>query len=230
MSSVDITEFLTELNGTDSLAALHEAHSQKSMLVFKVDSYPNPIKTFIDNFLDKRAILPSDLTELKLPTDKEISIKFNVGTEIFFIKTFIKSYLNRYYFDMSSKVIHLKRRGAPRYLVPKKWNQTASIITNMAQQKMLKCTVVNISLSGIRLEIESNQTLPDFQREDIVAIKFQIYKRGEISCLAIVRVVSSQHNSPKVLGLEFVEITEVQTKRIESIIEDINMFIKVTKT
>src|SRR3989344_5442343 len=174
MSTGDITEFLTELNDTDSLAALHAAHSQKSILVFKVDTYPNPIKTFIDNFLDKRAILPRDLTDIKLPTDKEVSIKFNVGTEIFFIKTFIKSHLNRYYFDMSSKVIHLKRRGAPRHIIPKKWSQAAGIVTSAGRQTPLKCTVIDISLSGTRFEIKPNQAVPDFQRDDIVKIKFQI--------------------------------------------------------
>lgn len=229
MSTRDITEFLTELNDTDSLAALHEAHSQKSILVFKVDAYPNPIKTFIDNFLDKRAILPSDLTDFKLPTDKEVSFKFNVGTEVFFIKTFIKSHLNRYYFDMTSKVIHLKRRGAPRHIIPKKWSQTAGIVINAAKLTLLKCTMIDISLSGARFEIEPKQNVPDFQCEDIVRIKFQIYKRAEIDCLAIIRFISKKPNAPVIVGLEYVEISDVQTKRIASIIEDINMFVKVTK-
>ena len=136
-------DFLSELNETDSLAALRNAHSEKSVLVFSLGTPPKPYKTSIDNFLDKRAILTSNLKEHNLPSDREISFKFNVGTETYFIKTFIKSHLNRYYFDMTSKVLQLKQRREPRYLVPKKWSQSASL-------QSVPCSVVDISLSGIR--------------------------------------------------------------------------------
>ena len=222
MSSGGITEFLTELSDNDSLAALREAHIKKSVLVFKIDVYPNPITTFIDNFLDKRAILPNALMDFKLPTDKEVSIKFNVGTEIFFIKTFIKSHMNRYYFDMNSKVIQLKRRREPRFLVPKKWNQSAAIILTASKQD--KCTVIDISSSGIRLETEIKSDTPLYQRDDIIRIRFQIYKRAEMISTAIVRFVLNRPNTPTIVGLEFAEMPDVQKKRVINIIEDINLF------
>lgn len=231
MPPSEIAALLTELNDTDALVALHAAHSQKSALVLKVDSYPKPIKTFIDNFLDKRAILPKELKEIQLPEDKEISIKFNVGTEVFFIKTFIKSHLNRYYFDMTSKVIHLKRRGEPRYIIPKnfKWKQTGAIVLNESRKAELKCTVLDISQSGLRFEIANCKDAPAFQLDDVIKIKFQIYKRAEIVSTAIVRFILTRPGMPTTIGLEFAGMPDVQKNRIASIIDDIKLFNSLAK-
>lgn len=231
MSSVATgsADFLTELNIKDSLAVLQSARSAKSTLVFKVDIYPKPCKTFIDNFTDKRAILSVELKDLSLPEDKEVSIKFNVGSEVYFVKTFIRTHLNRYFFDMSSKVFHLKRRKEPRYNIPKKWPQTTCIVLNAMKKSELKSSVVDLSLSGIRLEFKKNQMTPAFRRDDIILIKFQIYKRAEIECTAIVRFILNKDNSPVIVGLEFANISVVQKKRVSSIIEDIKLFSALNK-
>lgn len=237
MSSGGIAEFLKELNESDSLVALREAHSQSSVLVFKIDNYPSPIKTVIENFSDKRVILSNDLKGLKIPSDKEVSIKFNVGTEIFFVKTFIKTHLGRYYFDISSKVIQLKRRREPRYLIPKKWAQTAGIVVGSVRSErdlLLKCSVIDISLSGIRLEISKTQAnnihWPIYQRDDIIKIKFQIYKRAEIESIAIIRFYLGKPDMSAVVGLEFANMTNVQKERVANIIEDIGLFNVTNKT
>lgn len=222
-------DFLSELNESDSLAALRSAHSEKSVLVFTVGSPPKPVKTFIDNFNDKRAILNSELKEHALPADREISFKFHVGTETYFIKTFIKSHMNRYYFDMSSKVLQLKRRREPRYLVPKKWNQTAAIQLQNYRLPDLSCTVLDISLSGIRFEIHAGQKIPGFVRDDIISLKYQIYKRGEITATAIVRFLLVKPNMPTIIGLEYGNISEVQSKRVASLIDDIILFASTNK-
>ncbi len=229
MSTGVITEYLVELNERDSLAALQAAHSQKSILVFIVNNYPNPLKTTIDNFLDKRAILAKDLKDLQLPTDKEVSIKFIVGTDVFFIKTFLKSHLNRYYFSMSSKVIQLKRRKEHRCLIPKKWNQSAFIISNIPKRDHIKCRVVDISIYGIRLEIDKAEYEPIYQRNDIVKIKFQIYKRAEVAPTAIVRFISNKPNLPSIVGLVFANMTALQKARVADIIEDVSLHNSVEK-
>lgn len=220
-AQVGSADFLSELNASDSLAALKSAHSEKSSLVFSIGTPPKPYKTSIDNFLDKRAIL-AGLKDHNLPSDREISFKFHVGTETYFIKTFIKSHLNRYYFDMTSKVLQLKRRREPRYLVPKKWSQTASMQSN-------PCTVVDLSLSGIRFEFSAKQKLAVYQRDDIISLKFQIHKRGEVSATAIVRFILSRPDNSVIMGLEFADISEVQSKRVASLIEDIIIFSSVSK-
>ncbi len=210
-------DFLSELNETDSLAALRSAHSEKSALVFSIGSPPKPYKTSIDNFMDKRAILTSNLKEYKLPSDREISFRFNVGTETYFIKTFIKSHLNRYYFDMTSKVLQLKRRREPRYLIPKKWSQSASL-------QSVPCSVVDISLSGIRFEFSGKHKVPVLQRDDIVSVKFQIHKRSEVAATAIVRFILNKPDTSAIVGLEFAKITDVQSERVASLVQDIILY------
>ncbi len=214
---VGSADFLSELNETDSLAALRSAHSEKSVLVFSIGSPPMPYKTSIDNFLDKRAILTSNLKEHNLPSDREISFKFHVGTETYFIKTFIKSHLNRYYFDMASKVLQLKRRREPRYFIPKKWSQSASL-------QSVPCAVVDLSLSGVRFEFSGKQKVPVLQRDDIVSVKFQIHKRSEVAATAIVRFVLNKPDKSAIMGLEFAKITDVQSERVASLVQDIILF------
>lgn len=221
-AQVGSADFLSELNESDSLAALRSAHSEKSSLVFSLGTPPKPHKTSIDNFLDKRAILTSELKDYNLPSDREISFKFHVGTETYFIKTFIKSHLNRYYFDMTSKVLQLKRRREPRYLIPKKWSQTASM-------QSVPCTVVDLSLSGIRFEFSAKQKLAAYQPDDIVTLKFQIHKRGEVAATAIVRFILKRPDKSVIMGLEYANITDVQSKRVASLIEDIILFSSVSK-
>jgi hypothetical protein len=220
--SSGITEFLCELNESDSVFALQAAHKQKSPLIFKLDSMAAPIKASIDNFLDTRAFLSAEVNVHKIEPDKEISIKFNLGTEVYFIKTRIKNYLNRYYFDMTTKVIQLKRRREPRYLVPKKWTQTAAIVIGTTRTELIKCNVIDISLSGIRFDVLQQHR--DYKRDDMIKIKFQIYKRADVTTLAVVRFVLPRHNASTVLGLEFAEISNIQKERVALIIQDIQLF------
>lgn len=216
-SSSGITEFLSELSESESLSALRQAHSQKSVFIFKIDERPQPIKAQIDNFSDKRAILSLDVNELKSLGDKEVSLKFNIGTEVYFVKTFIRSHLNRHYFDMSSKVIQLKRRKEPRFFVPAKWVQNARVSTRDGD---IPCKIIDISLSGIRFEI-LGQT-PIYQRDDIIRIKFQIHKRAEVQTSAIIRFALNRPNANQIIGMEFAsDITDIQKERVAHIIDDI---------
>lgn len=226
-TSGGISEFLNELGETESLAALREAHSQQSPFVFKIDEYPTPQKVSIANFLDKRAILDAETSKMQLPENREISFKFNIGTEVYFVKTTLKSHLNRYYFDMSSKVIQLKRRKEPRFMIPKKWNQSASIVNLQIKGTSFKCLVHDISLSGIRFEMLEG--VCSYKRDDIIHIKFQIYKRGEVSTSAIVRFVLVRPNANPLLGIEFAQISDVNSQRVADIIEDIRIFHATTK-
>lgn len=217
MSANGITEFLSELSESDSLATLRMAHVQKSAFVFKVDVHPTPIKAYIESFSDKRAILSTEVAEVKLSPEAEISMKFNVGTEVYFLKTSLKSYLNRYFFDMGSKVIQLKRRKEPRYLIPPKFSQSATLQSSDGD---LPCKVIDISQSGIRLEVLKPG--PAYQREDIIKIKFQIHKRAEMQTLAIVRFALNRPGFNQIIGMEFIaEMPEAQRQRVASIVEDI---------
>jgi hypothetical protein len=222
-----ITEFLNELSETDALAALKGAYSTRSPFIFKIEGMDQPVKAFINSFADKKVILTPEPPNIILPVDKEISLKFLVGTEVYFIKTVFKNHLNRFCIDMSAKVIQLKRRKEPRFLIPKGWNQSGSIILQNAVQT-LKCNVVDISKSGIRFEVLEQPKIP-FHRDDIVKIKFQIHKRGEVQTTAIVRFALNRPNAASIVGLEFANITEVQNERVSSIVTDIELYLATHK-
>ena len=222
-----ITEYLNELNENDSLSALRDAYNSNSPLIFKLDTMPNPVRASISSFSDKKIIVMPENDKILLPLDKEVSIKFNVGTEVFFIKTTFKSHLNRFYLDMGTKVIQLKRRKEPRLVIPKNWAQTAAILRNSAGDEFIKCRVADISLSGIRFEVLD--AFPNYKRNDIIKIKFQIHKRAEVATAAIVRFVLARNNMSSLLGLEFVSTTEVQKERISYIVEDIKLFTSTVK-
>ncbi len=221
--AVDIVEFLNELPESESVLAIQHAFSKKALLVFKVETYPNPIKAQIDLILDKKAFLNKELFDLKADLEKEVSIKFNLGTDVYFIKTNLKKTQNKYYFDMNSKVIQLKRRKESRHLVPKKWTQSSSIMGDIKSLHMIKCNVIDISFSGIRLEIIDKGNFL-FLRNDLVKIQFQIYKRAEITVEAIVRFFMNRNEATSLLGLEFMNLNDAQKDKVKSIIEDIILF------
>ena len=221
-----ITEFLNELAESEALAALKGAYSSRSPFIFKIEGIEQPIKAFISAFSDKKIIISPE-PAVNLPTDKEISLKFLVGTEVFFIKTIFKVHLNRFYIDMDTKVIQLKRRKEPRFLIPKTWNQSGVVILPKASET-LKCNVIDISKSGIRFEL-LDQPKTHFHRDDVVKIKFQIHKRGEVSTTAIVRFALQRPNANALLGLEFAEITDVQNERVASIVNDITLYTSTQK-
>lgn len=223
-----VTDFLNELDERESLVALQMAYSQKSALYFKTEAAEKIVMCTIDALVDKRVMLKLESPEMPVSVDVEISIKFNIGTEVYFIKTPIKKLLGKPYFETNVKVIQLKRRKEPRYLIPKKWLQTAAVLGAHAKIKPVPCSVINISRSGMRLEVKDLTQLP-FQRDDLIKIQFQIHRRAEVNCEALVRFFMNRLNQGTFLGLELVFATDMQKERVAGIVEDLIGFQKGQK-
>ena len=227
MATSGSIDFLNELSETESAIALQSAYSQKSIFIFKLAEYPNALQTKIESFVDKRAELGFELSELKLNLDQDVSIKFNVGTEVYFVKTKLKKHLTRLYFDRSAKVQQLKRRREARYTIPKKWTQSSSILNNVKALNLVECQVQDISLNGIRFEVSDSNMI--FKRDDIIKIQFQIYKRAEIATDAIVKFFLRRPGQTSLLGMEFYNLKDVQQERIRHIVDDIINFQSLQK-
>lgn len=213
-------DFLSDVPEEDVQAVLQNAFSQKSTFVFKLAEFPTPYQTTIETFFDKRVILDKDVGHLQFDQEQDVSIKFNIGTEIFFVKTKLKRYLNRIYFERTAKLVQLKRRKEPRFVIPKKWNQTASLAGT-------PCVVQDISTSGIRFECPDSNVV--FKTKDIVKIQFQIYKRAEISVEAIIRFFLSRAGNSSLIGMEFQNVSENHKDKVKAIIDDINNYQAVFK-
>ncbi len=222
MTTTGNADFLNELNETDSITALQSASSQKSTFVFKLAEYPSPFQTSIVSFINKRVVLGKEIGDLLFDMNQIVSIKFNVGTEVFFVKTQLKRHVDKVYFDMTSKVMQLKRRKEPRYLIPKKWNQSASILNKINLSNLVKAQVQDISISGIRFELA--ETNIQFKSQDLVKIQFQIYKRAAMSADAIVRFYANRPGHGAIMGMEFYNLKDVQKERVMHIVNDITNF------
>ena len=220
MAAPGVIDFLVELSEPDGAEVLQKAYNQKSVFVFKLVEAAAPFQTSIESFFDRRVILDKDIAQVQFNHDQDVSIKFNLGTEVFFVKTKLKRYLNRVYFEKSSKIIQLKRRKEPRYVIPKKWTQAASI-------SGIACVVQDISMSGIRFECVDQAVT--FKTKEAVKIQFQIYKRGAVEVEAMVHFFLSRAGQSSLIGMEFLNITEVQQEKIKSVIDDIIIFLGATK-
>ncbi len=223
-----ITDFLNELDARESLVTLQTAYSQKSVLYFKTEAADKMVACTIDGLIDKRAILKIENPEIPIATDVETSIKFNIGTEVYFVKTPILKLGNMAFFDMGVKVIQLKRRKEPRYLLPKKWQQASSILGANPKIKPIPCTVIDISLSGMRLEVKELYQLP-LQRDDVIKVQFQIHRRAAVICDALVRFYLRRTGNGTLLGLELIFTNEMQKERVVGIVEDLIGFQKGQK-
>lgn len=222
MSSSGITEFLSELAESEALSVLREAYSRQAILVFKLENMTQPCLARINSFVDKRVMLSTEPIDAILPTDKEVSMKFNIGTEVYFVKTHFKAHMNRFYFDMGTKVIQLKRRKEPRFVIPKNWNQSGCIVISANSHEQIRCNVIDISKSGIRFEL-TDETHQVYRRDDIIHIRFQIHKRAEVSTMAIVRFALYRPQNTSLLGLEFANISDLQSERVASIVGDLQL-------
>lgn len=213
MSNGGVVDFLVDVPNDEVMKLLHRASSQKSIFVFKLAEFSNPLQATIESFFEKRVILDKEVAQIQFDLEQDVSIKFNVGTEVFFVKTKLKRYINRIYFEQTAKIVQLKRRKEPRFIIPKKWEQSAKL-------NGISCLVQDISLSGIRFECADSKII--FKTKEVVQIQFQIYKRAEISLEAIIHFFLSRPNKSSLIGMEFKNPAENHKDKVKSIIEDIN--------
>ena len=133
--STSAVEFLYELDANKSLETLINCYIQRSYVLFRPDPSQKIIKALIETITDKKAILRIQAAQVFIPENSEIVMKFNVGSEVYFLKAPLKKHLDQYCFDLTATVIELKRRKEPRYPIPKKWLQSACITKHSAENK-----------------------------------------------------------------------------------------------
>lgn len=211
-------EFLTELEEKDAFLALHNCFTLNSDLMLKNDTDPTAVSARIGFFADKKVFLETTATEKLAGFVGTTSIKFFIGTEVYFIKTTLEVIDDQICFDQTSKIIQLKRRKEPRYNVPEKWNQTAAVWSIELKIKN-PARVTDISFSGCRFEVPKLSL--SINKGDQIRIQYQIFKRADVVCDAIVRFIMRKPNGTTVLGLEFTQLQKSHKSRINSIVEDL---------
>jgi c-di-GMP-binding flagellar brake protein YcgR len=211
-------EFLIELEEKEAFLALHNCFTAGSDLTIRNEIEPTPVSAKIGFFADKKVYLETAHADKLAAFTGQTSIKFFIGTEVYFIKTTLEVVEKQICFDQSSKVVQLRRRKEPRYNIPEKWNQTAAIWSIELQIKN-EAKVTDISLGGCRFEIPKLSL--DINKGDQIRLQYQIFKRANVVCDAIVRFIMRKPNGTAVLGLEFTQLQKGHKSRIDSIVEDL---------
>lgn len=177
---------------------------------------------------DKKVILKLEGLAVDLGETEDISFKFNVGTEVFFVKTTVKKFLNQYYFDLSAPVVELKRRQQVRYVIPKKWKQNIVIAGSLKNNVPVAAVVLDLSLTGLRIEVLEAE-IP-FKVDQFIEVQFNIHQRAAITCQTLVRFLKSTPGKASILGLEFLSLTPAQQEKVRSLIDDLKNYIAINKS
>ena len=211
-------EFLVELEEKDAFLALHNCFTMNSDMILKNETDPNPVSAKIGFFADKKVFIETLHVEKLMTFMGQTSIKFFIGTEVYFIKTNLEVVDDQICFDQNSKIVQLRRRKEPRYNIPEKWNQTAAIWSIELKIKN-QARVTDISYNGCRFEVPKLSL--SINKGDQIRIQYQIFKRADVVCDAIVRFIMRKPNGTTVLGLEFTQLQKSHKSRINNIVEDL---------
>ncbi|MFN3697685.1 MAG: PilZ domain-containing protein [Pseudobdellovibrio sp.] len=211
-------EFLVELEENDALIAMQKCIDSFSDLIIKIDHDPQTYTAKIKKSENHKVYIETPFEEKLKTINDSVSIKFFIGTEVFFIKTPIEALDEQLCFSDKAKIIQLKRRKEERHNIPDGWPQLAAIWS--IQQKIKNdAVVIDISYSGIRFEIPQ-LTLP-VEKGDIIRIQFKVNKRSEVVCDAKVRFKLKKPNGSHIFGMEFGRIQDSQKSRVRSVVDDI---------
>lgn len=211
-------EFLVELEDKEGFSALHNCFTAGTELILRNDSNPSAIAAKIISFDDRKVVLETANVERVATFKGETSIKFFIGTEVYFVKTPVEVVDKQVRFDQTAKVVQLRRRKEPRYNIPDKWNQTSAIWSIELKIKN-EGKVTDISYGGCRYEIP-NLSL-DIKKGDQIRLQYQIFKRAVVVCDGIVRFIMRKPSGVTILGLEFTQLQKGNKTRIDNIVEDL---------
>lgn len=211
-------EFLVELEEKEAFLSLHSCFTLNSDIILKNEIDPATISARISFFADNKVYLETAHADKLATFSGQTSIKFFIGTEVYFIKTTLEVIDGQVCFDQNSKIIQFRRRKEPRYNIPEKWTQSAAIWSIELKIKNV-AKVTDISSGGCRFEVPNLKL--DIKKGDQIRIQFQIFKRADIVCDAIVRFVMRKPSGTAVLGLEFTQLQKSHKSRINSIVDDL---------
>jgi len=212
-------EFLVELEEKDSLQVMRKCVDMYSDLIIKFEGDSQAYTAKIKRCENDNVFLETSFVEVLMKNlDVNVSIKFFIGTEVYFIKTKLITIDDQFCFSEKSKIIQLKRRKEERHNLPDKWSQFAAVWSIQLKIKN-DARIIDISYSGIRFEL-SELTIP-VEKNDQIRIQFKVNKRSEVVCDALVRFKLKKPNGSIILGLEFSRIQDSQRSRIRSVVDDI---------
>ncbi len=215
------SEYLVEMPDAEALHLISQSMTNQIDFSIKFEKLVQPISAKIEK-IGQGIIYFKPKISLNVAIESQIgTIKFFIGTEVYFIKNVISVQNGLITVDHFSKIIQFKRRKHVRYVIPEKWSQSATI-RSMETKFKANARVIDLSIGGIRLEVAELTQI--FNKNESLRIQFQIFKRAEVICDAVVKFCGQKTNGVSMLGLEFQAVQEGHKSRIRNVIEDIIYF------
>lgn len=158
-----------------------------------------------------------------LKSKPEVTIKIIISDKLFFLKTSIKEVEGNYYFENYEHLYELIRRKRQRFLIPKKWPQTAVIQSAEAVSKLRSdATIIEMSKAGMKLNIKAE--IPRYEKNQIINLRFKIYRRAEIQLSAKIIHLKKNSSAGPTIGVQFMEHSILSKNKIQNICDDLAFF------
>lgn len=223
MSQASAIDFFNPLSQFEGVSILKNCVIEQTIFAINIDIAGNQaiISTKIDNRLLANRFYLIFATEHQVE-GKVGSFSFKVGTRIFFFKSEISKDNKGYYILDSITIYELCRRRHERYNIPKEFSQNCSVLIDQA--RTLKAHIIDLSESGIRIQIKSNPI--NYEVGHRISVLFQIEKRGEIMPMGIVRYIKKNSDGSLIIGIEFQNLSPLLLNKIKNVCEDLERQLK----
>ncbi len=214
----DIFNFFDQQTNEYSLTILKNCILDQIKIQVVQENQVKVFSSFLDNkFSAKKFYLSIDARALDLTQKYSFCIKMN--SKVYFFKSQIFEDTKGIYFKDDICIYELRRRKDTRFELPLGWKQSCSIYAQMKKGLRLEARVLNISWSGIRLEVVP--PFSEFLMNQEIQFSLQVHRRAELLCHGVIKYVKNNKNSGPVLGIEFINKSRLFDSKIQNICEDL---------
>lgn len=226
---------LIQIERYQSYQLLHQVINTKTEIHFKIADKNKIIKTTLKKINERKHFYIVAAVDA-FADNPEITAKIIINGKLFFLKTTLKRFQGGIYFDSYENMFELIRRKNQRFSIPKQWSQTAFVqatddrviqprhVTYVELSKTLKsaATVIELSKSGMKMQL--SYELPRYEKNQIINIKFKIFRRAEIQINAKIIHLKKNVTAGPTIGVQFMDETILLKNKIQNVCDDLAFF------
>jgi c-di-GMP-binding flagellar brake protein YcgR len=218
MGQTDSLNFFTQMSRSDSILLLKECITENAKLFVveenhvqahacRISAITSSSKFYIDS--DKK----------KINFDQKYSFCLKKADRVYFFKSSLKQDQGGIFLMDDILLFELQRRKHTRFDLPAEWSQSCIINYGLKQVPKIKANIINISWSGIRLELFSN--LQDFKLKQKIQFAIRIHRRAEFVISGEIINIRKNKLSGFFLGIEFAKTSPLLESKIQNICDDL---------
>lgn len=164
--------------------------------------------------LKKDRIILSSKRWLELK-NKSCAFSMRVDTQVYFFKTKVYADENEVYLKNDFDIFELKRRRDIRYIIPYEWPQNAAIIIGSKKDKKMAANIIDLSISGIKLQLLAQ--IPEIKIGQKIAFTIKIHRRSIAYLNGTVRHSRRVKNQLPKIGVEIEVSSELLKDKLNNI-------------